>query len=98
MFDGYDRRFYYVVTEILATPGNDPAANLGAIDLIDSSGVSLPQSRAHVKYILFSTGRDPRGAYSKDGMLLVQCPPPPARVSENCDNDSTFVSSVVSSF
>lgn len=100
MVDGYGKRYIYAVTENLASPGANNNANLGAIDIIDSAGNSLPKQRGYVKYIFFSPGVDDRGSYDVEGQLIQACNLA-VLAGENCDfqsaapanRDSTFVSS-----
>ena len=100
MVDGYGKRYVYAVTERLATQGFNNNANLGAIDITDSSGNSLPKQRGYVKYIFFSPGVDDRGAYSVEGSLIRPCDLT-VLAGENCDfqsanpanRDATFISS-----
>ena len=91
MIDGYGHRYVYAVTERLAgydtatgLANSNPNIDLGAIDLVDSSGNSLPSQRAHVKYIFFSPGADKRGAYDIEGALIQGCNMT-AAPGENCD-------------
>lgn len=73
MVDGYGHRYVYAVTETLATDVINPNADFGSIDIIDEDGLTLPAQRGHVKYIFFSPGRDPRGAYTSGGGMVQPC-------------------------
>ena len=76
--DGYKSRFAYAVTEALAVPGTYSIAN-GGIDITDQFGASMVKSpfgstggSAH--FVLFSSGLDRAGAYSREGVVMFPCP------------------------
>jgi len=100
MFDGYGHRYVYAVTENMATAGVDTNADLGGIDLRDANNNSVTAPAHQVKYIFFSAGADQRGAWDKEGNIVLPCvdTPNPADAGENCDYqlgpaDPTFISS-----
>lgn len=70
--DGYGMRLQYTINENLATT-NKYVQESGAIRVTDVSGNSLvnPSDSAH--YVIFSTGEDKAGGYSRDGILVGAC-------------------------
>ncbi|MDD9900764.1 MAG: prepilin-type N-terminal cleavage/methylation domain-containing protein [Alphaproteobacteria bacterium] len=72
-YDGYGSRLMYAVTEHLAVDtsyGNDG----GGITILDGSGnhfFTTPQDGAH--YVVFSTGPDRKGGYTRQGVPHVAC-------------------------
>jgi hypothetical protein len=101
IIDGYGKRYIYAVTENLAIDGTSPNLDLGAINVVDLDGNSLPSQRGHAKYIFFSPGTDDRGAFDMEGARLSGCDFGDPIASENCDyqsntvanRDATFISS-----
>ena len=76
--DAWNDRFYYAVTEILASPGNASVVPLyspngGSITIIDSKNnfVTLPPNWAH--YAIMSVGEDRVGAYTAEGVVGMPC-------------------------
>lgn len=91
MYDGYNNKFIYAVTERLATvDGYDP--NDGGIGIVNEAGTSAitPADSAH--FFLFSTGANERGAFTRDGGSL-DCDAARGD-TDNCD----FVTSATSVF
>ena len=79
--DGYDTRLQYAVTEKLATDEFSP--NDGKISIVDTDGDSVIGSTfAH--YVVFSTGKNKSGAYSRGGAPAQSCNTTFAD-SPNCD-------------
>ncbi len=70
--DGYGMRLNYVVTENLTVTGTFVKES-GGISLKDGSGNSLLATPNSAHYLVFSSGRDKAGAYSRDGILVRKC-------------------------
>lgn len=97
-FDGWGRRFTYAVTEDLAS-GGGPSGTLythdgGVISIEDTSGTAFT-SEAH--YVLISHGRTGDGAFTFNGNQTTPCPDTATLDGENCNDDETFVMTLVNS-
>lgn len=92
--DGWDSRFTYAVSESL-TSLKTYDETLGAVAIIDSTGKSLVTPPGSAHYILISHGKDKAGTYSGSGVPFSACPADDETFDqENCDNDSTFISTI----
>lgn len=75
--DGYDMRFTYAVTEIMADSArnetNPVNPQMGSIRVVDENGtdITIPPRTAH--YVLISHGANKRGAYSEFGVQAEDC-------------------------
>ncbi len=106
IMDAWGGRFTYAVTKQQAETGTY-RSELGAIRVIDSSGgnVTQPDSSrvpnntwgpgtAH--YVIVSHGKNNTGAFSINGVQIAACVPA-ALEGENCNNDATFRSTLLTS-
>ena len=73
MTDGYGRRYFYAITEALATPGTDVRNDLGVISIETQHGDPISDVSGHIVYAIISPGTDNRGAYDAQGKLLEPC-------------------------
>jgi len=73
MFDGYGKRYYYAITEELASAGTNVNADFGAISIHNEHGEHISESDGFIVYALMSMGEDDRGAFNEDGVLLAPC-------------------------
>ena len=76
--DGYKSRFAYGVTEALAVPGTYSISN-GGVDVVDQFGTSMIKpptgsTGGSGHFVLFSSGLDRAGAYSREGVVMFPCP------------------------
>lgn len=91
MYDGYNNKLIYSVTERLATAdGYDPGD--GGIGIINEEGTSAIETPDSAHFFMFSTGPNERGAFTRDGGTL-PCDNTTAD-GENCD----FVSNATAVF
>ncbi len=103
MMDGYGKRYFYAITESLATAGTDVRNDLGAITINNQNGDSISDAPGHIVYALISPGSDNRGAFNEEGELILPCETG-TLAGNNCDfvsNPSptaTFISSTEKSF
>lgn len=82
-YDGYGSRLYYAVTENLTVLATYKETG-GGIDLINDSGVSVVNPAASIRYLIFSTGANQAGGYSRDGVEIQPCIPS-QKDGSNCD-------------
>lgn len=87
--DGWKRRYTYAVSSSLATTPANFNLGGGAIDVVDSGGVSVANPPGTVAYIVISHGEDGAGAFNHDGMAGNACDGATTD-GENCNNDGTF--------
>ena len=73
MVDGYGRRYFYAITEDMASPGADVQNDLGVISIENQNGDPISDVSGHIVYALISPGPDDRGAYDEQGNLLQPC-------------------------
>ena len=90
--DGYNTRLQYVVTESLTqtTSYNNAQGGISIIDERPQSVIAVPDS-AH--FVVFSTGADRAGAYSKQGQLVNPCNTGTLD-AENCNTDATNLKAI----
>ena len=67
--DGYGMRLQYAVTEVLTMP-ETYQKNLGGISVIDGNGQSLIDPVGSAHFVVFSTGPDLAGGYSREGRAV----------------------------
>jgi len=83
-YDGYGNRINYVVTEIMASSAtfdvND--GGIGIIDDMNQSLVAVPDS-GH--FLIFSSGMNEAGAFTRNGGQVLPCPAAGIE-SENCNS------------
>lgn len=91
--DARQTRFTYAVTEVLAQPGGY-VQNLGSISLVDSAANSLITPAGSAHYVLLSHGQDQSGGYAIGGSIAIPCLAGTLD-RENCDNDATFLSTLL---
>lgn len=87
--DGYKQKLNYAVTENLAVADTyrKDAGGISVLDVNDASAIS-PAASAH--FVLFSSGEDARGAYTRYGQLKLPClQPAQAMDAMNCHTGST---------
>ncbi|NCC53607.1 MAG: VWA domain-containing protein [Spartobacteria bacterium] len=98
MFDGHKKRFIYAVTEEYASSAAQPAADRGAIAIIDADGNNGTAVPGNIAQIVYSMGLDNNGAYNTNGLLLRACDPAAAS-GENCDftANATFRNTIAKS-
>lgn len=84
IYDGFNTRFAYAITEAYAVPGAPPPADSGAIQIIDGNGNNATAEDGNIIEVVYSMGSDPNGAYNAQGFLTQACDPT-ARSGENCD-------------
>lgn len=92
--DGWKNKFTYAVTASMADdrPGAVFDPDNGAVSVVDEFGVDVNEGRL-MHGVVLSAGMDGVGAFSLNGNLR-PCVAGTVQ-SENCDNDTTFVSSYV---
>lgn len=73
MMDGYGKRYFYAITESLATAGTDVKNDLGAITINTQNGNSISDAPGHIIYALISPGTDSRGAFDAQGKIILPC-------------------------
>ncbi len=87
--DGYGNKLTYMVTETM-TPGGVYSETGGAIEVIDVGNAAFyagTTQRAH--YAIISHGKDARGAFSLDGVLIANCGTVANSTDfENCNGDA----------
>lgn len=75
--DGYNMRFTYAVTEVMADTALSifaPAGpNWGAISLYDENGEMITAPPSNIHYALISHGPNTRGAYNDQGIMAEGC-------------------------
>ncbi len=98
-YDGYGNRIMYAITEHLAD-SETFRANEGGIEILDSQGDSVVNAvidgtpvtgTAH--FLIFSYGKNTKGAYSRNGTAYGTCPANGDMENENCnltDPDAIF--------
>ncbi|TNE32512.1 MAG: prepilin-type N-terminal cleavage/methylation domain-containing protein [Alphaproteobacteria bacterium] len=93
--DGWGRAFTYAVTENLTDPATYDDL-YGSIAVETEGGESLlgEPGSAHVLFV--SHGPDGKGAYTPDGKLYRACNATLGNDQENCNDDSTFISGLMS--
>jgi len=88
--DGYKQKLNYAVSENLAV-ANTYRKDGGAIDILDVNGVSAISPAASAHFVLFSSGEDGRGAYTRYGQLKRPClNPAQALDAINCHTGSAM--------
>lgn len=73
MMDGYGKRYFYAITESLATNGTDVRNDEGAITILNEAGHSVSDATGNIVYALISPGKDDRGAFNADGVMIQAC-------------------------
>ncbi|MCI5060653.1 MAG: type II secretion system GspH family protein [Alphaproteobacteria bacterium] len=99
IYDAYGTRFLYAVTETLTSSDNFDITK-GAISVEDLNGNSVVQPANQAPYVILSFGENQSGGYSGISGNIIQGGCNASLSSserENCDNDSTFISSLLSS-
>lgn len=86
VLDGYGNRIQYAVTEHLAVPQGF-LTNTGGVEIRDNADDTVLFEAGSAEFLVFSSGKDARGAYSLDGQLVQACQNGLSD-SENC-NTST---------
>jgi prepilin-type N-terminal cleavage/methylation domain-containing protein len=96
-FDAWGRRITYAVTETLVNNATFDTT-LGGISIVDSdappNSVIQPPNSAH--YYIVSHGESGDGAVPRSGGVRLGCNPADLD-SENCNDDSVFVETLISS-
>ena len=95
IFDGYDQRFVYAITENYAVDGRFVVGNSGDISIVDATNNVSTSQPGNVVQLVFSMGQDVNGAYDVNGNLISACDNTLAS-GENCDflSNATFRNSV----
>ncbi|HEY8189039.1 MAG TPA: type II secretion system protein, partial [Micavibrio sp.] len=86
-YDAYGSRLYYAVTDNL-TNRSTYSETGGGIDIVDDAGASIVTPPASARYLIFSTGLDQAGGYSREGVLIRACNAA-NQDGENCDLTQT---------
>ena len=105
MFDGYNHRFIYAVTESHATSGaadidNDP----GAIYVQDTNGNSIVSVSGEAVFAFISPGENPYGAFDRGGNQVMPCSSATGPTATNCSflsgaaDAATFISTSEKNF
>lgn len=91
-YDGNSLEFTYAVSELMTgniysapnscTVTNTVNPNLGALSVVDETGASVIDPPGSAHYVIFSHGRDARGAYSKTSNVPIQDCLVPGTVNE----------------
>lgn len=89
--DGYRNRISYAVTERLAVAASYIRTH-GGISLVDDQGKSLVTPDATAHYIVFSAGKDGKGAHAREGVLHLACGT--GMDSENCNTEPSVPDAV----
>jgi prepilin-type N-terminal cleavage/methylation domain-containing protein len=85
--DGYKARLQYAVSENLAVASSF-VQDSGGISLIDKSNNTLIEPADTAHYLIFSTGKDKNGAYTREGFALSACDTSRAD-GENCNTSNS---------
>lgn len=96
-YDGWNKRFTYVVTRSLTVAPVDVSAT-GALDVTEISAndagiLAYTPSADTAQYVIISHGFNGAGAYNRQGIINIPCitpGPPPSVEADNCDGDSDF--------
>lgn len=95
--DAWGRKFTYAVTELLATSGSY-TPNGGTITVNDLNGNPTINPAGSAHYIITSHGATGMGGFVFNGTTqYTTCSATFGRDEENCDNNATFISSLVTS-
>lgn len=94
-FDGWGSRLIYSVTVPL-TQISTYDLKQGRIDVVDANNNSIVTPVRSVTYLINSVGADRLGAYNASGNLISACDNTKLD-GENCDNDSTFRNTLLTS-
>lgn len=94
ILDGWGNKLTYIVSESLMVPrlSRDNDFKLGVISAINEHGNPTAGVTDNAQFALISHGKDANGAFSMSGNFSA-CPAGSTE-SENCDNDSIFVSAL----
>lgn len=92
VLDGYGNKLTYAVTETM-TPGGTFNETGGSIEILQHNGTAFytttSTQRAH--FAIVSHGKDARGAYSLNGVLVAACGTAANSTDfENCNGDARF--------
>ncbi len=97
MYDRWGSRISYAIVKKLGNPVTFPGYTTGmtngVVEVTDATGTTLSNSDV-TGYVLFSHGKDRKGAYSKTGIIINACDTT-QREGENCDSDPIFVDALV---
>lgn len=93
LYDGWHRKFTYVVTRNLSTTrANFLATPNGSISVKNESGISLTTPDNSAAFLIISHGSDNRGSYSGlDGGTKMPCNAAEGLDFDNCNDDNSFV-------
>ena len=102
IYDGYNQRFVYAVTEAYSQKGNAPEPGTGGgIVLEDLNGNEVfsqtgTEDTGKIIHLVFSMGGDPNGAYSAFSGSLESACDTTKFAGENCDwsSDAEFVNTL----
>lgn len=92
-YDGYNNRLQYVVTEDMTNTLTKFDSKKGAISIVDTNGDSVISPAGSGHFIVFSTGQNAIGAYSKEGALVHPCSAGTGYDTENCNTSATGANS-----
>lgn len=98
IFDTYNTRLLYAVTERMATDGTYNRDE-GAISIQDGNGNSIVQPAGSAPYIILTHGENKSGGYAGTTGVSsgVNCSGLSPSEQENCDNDSVFIRTLLKS-
>lgn len=96
MFDSWGNRLTYAVSAE-RTMSASYATHTGTIAVVDSTGGTVITPAGRGDYIVISHGQNGRGASNYEGSVAVACPVATALEAENCNDDATFRSTMVTS-
>ncbi len=91
IYDGYDHRFVYTVTEAFTAAAPSLTSIMGAIRLVDGNNVNATREEGNIIFAVTSMGDDSVGAYSRNGNLIAACNDVNAASHENCNMDASLV-------
>jgi type II secretory pathway pseudopilin PulG len=92
-YDGYHTRLQYAVTEPLAV-SSTYNETYGGIQVNDSNNAPLFNlAKTGARYLVFSSGKDSKGAYNKMGSLIAPCDMQTVD-GENCNTSSTNTTAI----
>lgn len=85
--DGYGARLQYAITENLAVT-ETYLAESGGISIVNGNGDSMVSPLHSAHFVIFSTGPDKQGAYSREGVPVNACAAGAGIDTENCNTSA----------
>lgn len=86
--DGYGRKITYAISETMTLTASFQD-DRGVIKVVDRSGGNTSGTNNNAHYVVLSHGKDGKGAFTLDGVLVQACTPAGQDLA-NCNNDGSF--------